>query len=902
MTFYQRTGRHDDAMQCCYDAEQSQSLKDSKKWNSFVIEVCENFQVGKNDYINLNLHNYVLQMENVGRGSFQFSSTYLASLDKLLEIMTQDFDESSVFTSTDVFYSILHKMDQALYQLESVTHSRCRKAVSHFKGQLYMWCATLLNKRSESDLGPHSDRSKLAFLLFAGAYSADMSAQYWATGGARKVMSGHMLGLLAGTPNWNMEMLSGLDCNTGFKLYDTVFMSNRVMIKSSYLAQHSLLANITSLPTTAEIGEHCIDYVTKYKCDLHQLVWLLARYHTPGKIIDLSFQLPWNWTKEDNNYLDMSSFLYSIVYASGWKADKLKKSNVPLTPMLATRMTNDMQEAWWRTAVKLENGEEVSPAEQFSYQCGLGIIRCSRTQGLDINLTMMLGRTYANLASAQEEESVVKKLFIDRAALYYKASLEIVESFQKKGFENLRLDGLTLFHASGNFPNKHSLLKMKKIADAFLIYHKIQESNFASSESITRVVELQDGAEEEVHYNLLARDKYHHWLFKEVLHLKDKLSSSVVTCNLYGKSGSVVKIPLFMLSTAWPLLREIVDIVPCCEESVDISLPDVAVKTLEAVKELVITGNMSKSENSEEIQSLKKDYHFCLSVEKVYIPQVNLEGNIFQNIIENVMFEKTTNQPERTLQSEAKSNCSKVCSNSCHNTLKSWPREDVKRLEVMFNSEKKIDTKQNLLNHLKSQKNVGLAVSSYIVHGHAFCFKYLSTLTGISEYVVGAVLNDFHSGIEIYQHGNVGSLQHESTATIRAVCWVKAFSEAFGQSSPEQNCIVLSHWLTKKSLFNIYIEETTGPHVSQSQFYSLFKSKFGHNRLDKSLPWVRISKYSTHSVCSVCVALNSNQKQCKTQGELKQAKERFQYKKYFIENKKIQLESYLSYNLLSALN
>ena len=210
MTLYQRTGRHDDAMQCCYDVEQSQSLKDSKKWNSFVIEVCENFQVGKNDYINLNLHNYVLQMENVGGGSFQFSSTYLASLDKLLEIMTQDFDESSVFTSTDVLYSILHKMDQALYQLESVTHSRCRKAVSHFKGQLYMWCATLLNKRSESDLGPHSDRSKLAFLLFAGAYSADMSAQYWATGGARNVMSGHMLGLLTGTPNWNMEMLSGL--------------------------------------------------------------------------------------------------------------------------------------------------------------------------------------------------------------------------------------------------------------------------------------------------------------------------------------------------------------------------------------------------------------------------------------------------------------------------------------------------------------------------------------------------------------------------------------------------------------------------------------------------------------------------------------------------------------------
>ena len=66
----------------------------------------------------------------------------------------------------------------------------------------------------------------------------------------------------------------------------------------------------------------------------------------------------------------------------------------------------------------------------------------------------------------------------------------------------------------------------------------------------------------------------------------------------------------------------------------------------------------------------------------------------------------------------------------------------------------------------------------------------------------------------------------------------------------------------------MYKAETVKPHVSQSTFYSLFKTKFGPRRLDKSLPWIRISKDSTHSVCSTCVALNNAQSQCKTEEEL----------------------------------
>ena len=37
---------------------------------------------------------------------------------------------------------------------------------------------------------------------------------------------------------------------------------------------------------------------------------------------------------------------------------------------------------------------------------------------------------------------------------------------------------------------------------------------------------------------------------------------------------------------------------------------------------------------------------------------------------------------------------------------------------------------------------------------------------------------------------------------------------------------------------------------------------------NKTLPCVRISAYSSHSVCDLCIALNGNQKMCKNEAEL----------------------------------
>ena len=73
---------------------------------------------------------------------------------------------------------------------------------------------------------------------------------------------------------------------------------------------------------------------------------------------------------------------------------------------------------------------------------------------------------------------------------------------------------------------------------------------------------------------------------------------------------------------------------------------------------------------------------------------------------------------------------------------------------------------------------MGLAVESYIFKGHMFCLEFLSQLTGCSLYTLKIVLQDFKNGINLYSHGNKGAIRQESTATIKAICWLKCFRDA----------------------------------------------------------------------------------------------------------------------------
>ena len=61
-------------------------------------------------------------------------------------------------------------------------------------------------------------------------------------------------------------------------------------------------------------------------------------------------------------------------------------------------------------------------------------------------------------------------------------------------------------------------------------------------------------------------------------------------------------------------------------------------------------------------------------------------------------------------------------------------------------------------------------------------------------------------------------------------------------------------------LFKIYKKEVYGPQVKKSSFYYLFKTQFGPKRKNKKNPRIRISKYSSHSRCDLCVQLQEARK------------------------------------------
>ena len=149
-------------------------------------------------------------------------------------------------------------------------------------------------------------------------------------------------------------------------------------MSSSSLVQHIAVSSCSSLPTADELTSHCPAYVSQYSSDLYMLVWLLSRHYSPGKILDLSFQLAGTALPRENiSSMDFHSFLYGIVYCVGGEGERVGASCYKhcwrLGGMLLARL-------WWN----------------------MEAIRCTGLHGLDINLTMMLGKTFESTAVTSE--------------------------------------------------------------------------------------------------------------------------------------------------------------------------------------------------------------------------------------------------------------------------------------------------------------------------------------------------------------------------------------------------------------------------------------------------------------------------------------------------------------------
>ena len=219
--------------------------------------------------------------------------------------------------------------------------------------------------------------------------------------------------------------------------------------------------------------------------------------------------------------------------------------------------------------------------------------------------------------------------------------------------------------------------------------------------------------------------------------------------------------------------------------------------------------------------------------------------------------------------SKLKSGCSGSCKQNCKITFEQWTEDDKNELKQIFQNMKKIEKKNFLLEHLKKQKAMGFSLSGFLFKRHFFCFKAFEKISGISEYLISLSVEAASQDLVKFEHSSQG-VEKLSTATIGFIVWMKSFALQFGQYSPDELVIVLPGHLRMVDLLRFYEEDSfvQQPRVRESSFYKLFKEKFSHTRTDKLLPWIRISKYSTHSKCDACLILDQKRRKARSSEEI----------------------------------
>ena len=214
--------------------------------------------------------------------------------------------------------------------------------------------------------------------------------------------------------------------------------------------------------------------------------------------------------------------------------------------------------------------------------------------------------------------------------------------------------------------------------------------------------------------------------------------------------------------------------------------------------------------------------------------------------------------------------CSKSCKNGCSLVIANLTKEEKIATKKSFKASTKTRRKNILLEKLKSQKALGVSTDGFRLNHQMFCNSSFSSLTGVSLYIIKKVLADYSHGYSEYTHGQSNS-GRDTLKQAHFVGWVLSFLELYGQADPVNVTTVLPAFLRRGELFKIYSNEAPEPHLKKSSFYHLFKERFGVQRVDKSLPNVRISKYSTHSRCDVCHGIDQFRRTSRTENELNYA-------------------------------
>ena len=199
--------------------------------------------------------------------------------------------------------------------------------------------------------------------------------------------------------------------------------------------------------------------------------------------------------------------------------------------------------------------------------------------------------------------------------------------------------------------------------------------------------------------------------------------------------------------------------------------------------------------------------------------------------------------------------CSRNCQENCGERVAVWSLVEKEKIKNNFTGLSLANKQHKLFKQLSFQKSAGLSTEGFFFNKQLLCVKQFSELSSISFYILRKILKNFSTGHKMHLHGNSFTVKTPESSVL--FCgWMKVFSQKFGQDGPDDIVTILPSFLNKSELFKLYLEESPAPHLKRSSFYKSFKSNFGPRRKDLSLPWIRISKESTHSRCDVCMGLD----------------------------------------------
>jgi hypothetical protein len=319
------------------------------------------------------------------------------------------------------------------------------------------------------------------------------------------------------------------------------------------------------------------------------------------------------------------------------------------------------------------------------------------------------------------------------------------------------------------------------------------------------------------------------------------------------EDGKQIGIPLSVIIISWPKLAAIIQEAFCCDIEATILVPGSS-RTVQLVVELMISGQTSplSSRDVDDVNQFLKTVGLNWNTESHCTREVmlNPEGNpdtvivgeCFDETEETFVYSEIEESVELNYAPASMSGkmlCSQACTNQCYKLSKMWSSETIQDVKEMFTADKIIATKSNLISHLGAQEKIGVTTDDYMVHRHVFCVKFLSFLTGISDYILKRVLEDYWQGVRLYEHGNSGVMKQQTPATTGFLCWFKDFASLNGQSAPDDQVLILAYWLNEKAIFQIYLDEVPKPHIGLSTFYQHMKTFFGPNRIDHRFPCVR---------------------------------------------------------------